>query len=99
MNSASSGWANSTSADRNSIHDRAYRLHPQVACTHRWLDTRVSERQIQEYEAAFRRAGLPNLIEDYSAAEDIFTRALPLLGLVFLLEISNALILRYAWWA
>jgi hypothetical protein len=62
------------------------------------LDTRVSERQIQDYESAFRRAGLPNLIEDYSAAEDIFTRALPLLGLVFLLEILNALNLRYAWW-
>ncbi len=38
-----------------------------------------AEAQIREYEAAFRRAGLPNLIEDYSAAEDIFTRALPLL--------------------
>jgi len=54
---------------------------------------------IRGYESAFRRAGLPNLIEDYTAGEDVFTRALPFLTLVFLLEILNALDLRYAWWA
>ncbi|MEA2558137.1 MAG: hypothetical protein QOG88_1675 [Actinomycetota bacterium] len=53
---------------------------------------------IREYEKAFRRAGLPNLIENYSAAEDIFTRALPLLTLIFVLEIFNALNLDYPWW-
>ncbi len=55
------------------------------------------EEQIRAYEAAFRRAGVPNLIEDYSAAEDIFTRALPLLALVFVLEIFNAVNLDYGW--
>lgn len=65
-----------------------------------WLDTRVSHHaKVREYEAAFRRAGLPNLIENYSAAEDIFTRALPLLTLIFVLEIFNALNLKYPWWA
>ncbi len=39
-----------------------------------------------EYERRFRRAGLPLFIEDYSAGEDVFTRAAPLLALVFLGE-------------
>ena len=46
-----------------------------------------SEAARQEYEAAFRRNGLPMLIEDYSPAYDIFTRAVPLLGLVLALEL------------
>jgi hypothetical protein len=62
------------------------------------LDTGMQER-IREIERAFRRAGLPNLIEGYSAAEDVFTRALPFLTLVFLLEILNALNLEWIWWA
>ena len=49
------------------------------------------ERRIAELEREFRRAGLPNLIEDYSAREDIFTRALPFLTFVFLVELLNAL--------
>ncbi|MGA7434190.1 MAG: hypothetical protein WBW44_01075 [Solirubrobacterales bacterium] len=40
-----------------------------------------------EYERAFRKAGLPLLIEDYSPASDIFNRAVPLIGFVMLLEI------------
>ena len=55
--------------------------------------------RIPELERAFRRAGVPNLIEDYSASEDVFTRALPLLTLVFLLELLNALNLDWPWWA
>jgi hypothetical protein len=43
-----------------------------------------------EYEARFRRAGLPLFIEDYSPAEDIFNRAVPLLGLVFIGELLGA---------
>lgn len=39
---------------------------------------------LSAYERDFRRAGLPLLIEDYSAREDIFTRAVPLL-LIFAL--------------
>lgn len=51
------------------------------------------------YERAFRRAGLPLLIEDYSAREDIFTRAIPLLGFLFLLEILAPLQDGWPWWA
>lgn len=43
------------------------------------------------FEREFRRAGLPLLIEDYSAAEDIFNRAVPLLGLVLVLEVLGPL--------
>ncbi|MEX0754875.1 MAG: hypothetical protein WD556_07115 [Actinomycetota bacterium] len=56
-------------------------------------------RRIENYERQFRRAGLPNLIEDYSPSEDIFTRALPFFGLVFVLELLNALNFEYAVWA
>lgn len=47
--------------------------------------------ELESYERAFRRAGLPLLIEDYSPAEDIFNRAVPLLGLVFLAEMLAVL--------
>ena len=56
------------------------------------------EARIAEIEREFRRAGLPNLIEDYSAMEDIFTRALPFLTFVFLVELLNALNLDYPMW-
>jgi hypothetical protein len=45
------------------------------------------EAELETYEAAFRRDGLPMLTEDYSPAYDIFTRAVPLLGFVLLLEL------------
>lgn len=44
-----------------------------------------------EFERSFRRAGLPLLIEDYSAAEDVFNRAVPLLGLALVLEVLGPL--------
>ena len=43
------------------------------------------------YERRFRRAGLPNLIEGYSATEDVFTHALPFLTLVFVVEMLGAI--------
>ncbi len=46
-----------------------------------------TEAELEAFETAFRRQGLPMLIEDYSPAYDIFTRAVPLLGLVLLLEV------------
>lgn len=46
--------------------------------------------RIAELERGFRRDGLPNLILDFSAAEDVFTRAIPFLTLVFVLEFVNA---------
>ena len=48
-------------------------------------------RRIQELERGFRRDGLPNLIVDLSATEDIFTRAIPFLTLVFVVEAVSAL--------
>lgn len=50
-------------------------------------------------ERGLRRAGLPLLIEDYSAWEDIFTRAVPLLALVFVGEALGAIDLTWPWWA
>ena len=49
------------------------------------------DRRIRELERDFRRSGLPLLSEDYSATEDVFTRAIPLLTLVFVLEILGAI--------
>ena len=46
--------------------------------------------RIRELERRFRSAGLPLLIEGYSATEDVFTRAIPLLAVVFVLEILGA---------
>jgi hypothetical protein len=51
-----------------------------------------------DYESRFRRAGLPLFIEDRSAREDIFNRAAPLLGLVFIGEMLGAGNLDWAWW-
>lgn len=54
---------------------------------------------LQACERGLRRAGLPLLIEDYSAYEDVFTRAAPLLGLVFVGQAFGAVDLTWAWWA
>lgn len=57
-----------------------------------WFDSRVSDdaARIDELERGFRHDGLPNLILDFSVSEDIFTRAVPFLTLVFMLEMVNA---------
>lgn len=49
------------------------------------------QKTVKEYERKFRKAGLPLLIEEYSASEDIFTRAAPLLSVLFVLQMFNAL--------
>lgn len=54
--------------------------------------------ELVEYERRFRRAGLPLFIEDRSAREDIFNRAAPLLGIVFLGEMLGAGQLDWSWW-
>jgi hypothetical protein len=46
--------------------------------------------RLSAYEHRFRRAGLPLLIEDYSAATNVFNRAVPLLVLVFFGEMLGA---------
>lgn len=54
--------------------------------------------ELAAYERRLRRAGLPLLIEDYSAWEDIFTRAVPLLSLVVLGELLGAVDRDWPWW-
>jgi hypothetical protein len=46
--------------------------------------------ELADYERRFRRAGLPLFIEDYSAREDVWTRAAPLLALVLIGELLGA---------
>jgi hypothetical protein len=60
----------------------------------------VDDRQqrLEDYERAFRRAGLPLFSEDFSAAEDVFNRAAPLLGLVFFGELLGAINFDWPWW-
>jgi hypothetical protein len=52
--------------------------------------------RLGDYERRFRRAGLPLLIEDYSASTDVFNRAAPLLVLVFLGEMFGAISLDWS---
>jgi hypothetical protein len=54
------------------------------------------DRRIQELERDFRRTGLPLLSEDYSPTEDVFARAIPLLALVFVVEILGAINLEWS---
>jgi len=50
----------------------------------------TDEARLSSYEQRFRRAGLPLLIEDYSASTNVFNRAVPLLVLVFFGEMLGA---------
>jgi hypothetical protein len=59
-------------------------------------DPLARDRRIQELERDFRRSGLPLLSVDYSATEDVFARAIPLLALVFVVEILGAINLDWA---
>src|SRR6266567_3179660 len=52
--------------------------------------------ELGDYERRFRRAGLPLFIEDYTAASDVFTRAAPLLVLVFIGETLGAIDLEWS---
>ncbi|HEV2787282.1 MAG TPA: hypothetical protein VGV67_12870 [Solirubrobacteraceae bacterium] len=54
--------------------------------------------ELAAYERRLRRAGLPLLIEDYSAWEDIFTRAVPLLSLVVTGQLLGAVDKDWPWW-
>ena len=51
---------------------------------------------IAAYEQRFRKAGLPLFIEDYTAAEEVFNRAIPLLALVFVAELLGAIDLDWS---
>jgi hypothetical protein len=51
------------------------------------------------YERRFRRAGLPMLVEDRTAREDVWTRAAPVLALVLVTEVILAGNLDWPVWA
>jgi len=57
-----------------------------------------SAEEVAAYERQFRRAGLPMFVEGFSASTDVFNRATPLLGLVFIAEILGAGQLDWPWW-
>jgi hypothetical protein len=59
----------------------------------------TADERLGDYERRFRRAGLPLLIEDYSASTNVFNRAAPLLALVFLGEMLGATSLDWSLWA
>lgn len=48
----------------------------------------------EEYEHAFRAAGLPSFIPERTAGQDVWSRSLPLLGLVFVAEVLGAIDLK-----
>jgi hypothetical protein len=51
------------------------------------------------YERRFRRAGLPMLVEDRTAREDVWTRATPVLAFVLIVEVLLAGNLDWPLWA
>jgi hypothetical protein len=54
---------------------------------------------LDAYERRFRRAGLPMLVEDRTAREDVWTRASPVLGFVLVVEVVLAGNLDWPAWA
>lgn len=58
----------------------------------------VDAQLIAATERWFLRRGTPHLIDGYRAGDDVLTRALPALLLVFLLELLGAANLAWPWW-
>ncbi|MDQ2650572.1 MAG: hypothetical protein M3Z03_13620 [Actinomycetota bacterium] len=54
--------------------------------------------QVREVERWFMARGTPHLMDGYSATQDVFTRTLPSLTLVLLLELGGALNADFTWW-
>ncbi|GAA1590555.1 hypothetical protein GCM10009789_50360 [Kribbella sancticallisti] len=54
--------------------------------------------KLARYEQRFRRAGLPLFIKDFSPTHDIFSRAVPVLVLVFIAEMLGATSLEWPLW-
>ena len=53
---------------------------------------------VADTERWFLKRGIPHFIEGYDAGSDVFTRTLPALGFVFLVEVLGAANLEWAWW-
>ena len=62
------------------------------------MTTAVDPHALEETERWFLRRGIPHFIEEYRADEDVFTRAAPVLILVFLVEVAGAANLDWRWW-
>ncbi|HLF41060.1 MAG TPA: hypothetical protein VI854_06245 [Acidimicrobiia bacterium] len=58
-----------------------------------------NDRVIRRIEDWFVSRGVPHFIDGYSATHDVFTRALPVLTFLFLVEILGAVNLDWPWWA
>lgn len=56
------------------------------------------QESIRATEGWFLRRGTPHLIDGYRASEDVFTRTLPVLLLVVLVEVLGAADLDWPWW-
>lgn len=54
---------------------------------------------LRRTERWFLRRGIPHFIHDYRASEDVFTRTLPFLLLVGVVELVGAFDAGWAWWA
>jgi hypothetical protein len=54
--------------------------------------------QLQAIERWFMARGTPHLMEDYSATSDVFTRMIPVLTALALLEVLGALDADFTWW-
>jgi len=59
----------------------------------------VDDPRLSEYEERFRRAGLPLFVAGTTARTEVWTRAVPILGLVFIGEVLGAIDLQWSWWA
>ncbi len=57
-----------------------------------------ARRLVAATERWFLRRGTPHFIDRYRASEDVFTRTLPVLGFVVLVELLGAARLEWHWW-
>lgn len=56
------------------------------------------DEDVRAVERWFLARGTPHLIEGYTASEDVFTRALPALTLVFVAEVAAVVNTDWTWW-
>ncbi len=54
--------------------------------------------QLEAIERWFMVRGTPHLMEDYSATADVFTRMVPVLTALALVEVLGALDADFTWW-
>lgn len=62
------------------------------------MGERASPARLQVLERWFMQRGTPHLIEDYSATDDVFTRMVPILTALAVVEVLGALDADFRWW-